>query len=254
MLGQFATSVDLVEVYATVTDSTGQPVTSLTSADFRVAEDDNAQTITVFSAGDFPLSVVVALDRSFSMAGERLALAKDAARAFIEALRPDDEVMVLAIGSEIQTITPPAPARAAANGPRATTRERHMEQADDFDIVLAAAKAGAEWAWGVLFRSLAGPVTGYLASRGASDPEDLTSEAFLQIARNIHSFDGSESAFRSWVFVIAHRRLIDSRVRRGELVPVVVDGAAKLEADALVGPDVGRQYRRASDDETDNHS
>ena len=114
LCGQFASGVSLVEVYATATDRTGQPVTGLTAADFHVAEDDTPQTITIFSAGEFPLSVVVALDRSFSMAGEPLARAKEAARAFVANLRPDDEVMVLAIGSDVQTITPPVPASAAA--------------------------------------------------------------------------------------------------------------------------------------------
>ena len=48
------------------------------------------------------------------MAGPRLALSKQAARHFIAALKPTDEVMVLAIGSEVETITPPVPAREAA--------------------------------------------------------------------------------------------------------------------------------------------
>jgi RNA polymerase sigma factor (sigma-70 family) len=84
----------------------------------------------------------------------------------------------------------------------------------DFETRLRAAKDGAEWAWAEIYRDLAGPVAGYLASRGAAEPDDLTSETFLQIARNISTFDGDESAFRSWVFVIAHRRLIDSRRAR----------------------------------------
>jgi RNA polymerase sigma-70 factor (ECF subfamily) len=84
----------------------------------------------------------------------------------------------------------------------------------DFETRLRAAKDGAEWAWAEIYRDLAGAVSGYLANRGAAEPEDLTSETFLQIARNISTFVGDESAFRSWVFVIAHRRLIDSRRAR----------------------------------------
>ncbi len=84
----------------------------------------------------------------------------------------------------------------------------------DFETRLRAAKRGAEWAWAAIYRDLAGVVSGYLANRGAAEPEDLTSETFLQIARNISTFEGDESAFRSWVFVIAHRRLIDSRRAR----------------------------------------
>ena len=86
---------------------------------------------------------------------------------------------------------------------------------ESFHDVLAAAKAGAEWAWADLYRSLAGQVTGYLRSRGAADPEDVTSEAFLNIARAIHTFEGDENSFRSWIFVIAHRRLIDDRRSAG---------------------------------------
>jgi RNA polymerase sigma factor (sigma-70 family) len=84
----------------------------------------------------------------------------------------------------------------------------------DFETRLRAAQDGAEWAWAEIYRDLAGAVAGYLANRGAAEPEDLTSETFLQIARNISTFDGDESSFRSWVFVIAHRRLIDSRRAR----------------------------------------
>jgi RNA polymerase sigma-70 factor (ECF subfamily) len=85
---------------------------------------------------------------------------------------------------------------------------------ENFSTRLEAAKSGRDWAWADLYRELAGPVTGYLASRGATDAEDLASETFLQVARNIHSFDGDEASFRSWVFVIAHRRLLDSRRSR----------------------------------------
>jgi Ca-activated chloride channel family protein len=113
-IATFSSGINLVEVYATVTDAKGEPVTGLTVADFRVTEDQTAQTISTFAAGQFPLSITIAIDRSFSMAGERLARSKRAAQAFIEALGPTDEVMVLAIGSEIETITPPVPAREAA--------------------------------------------------------------------------------------------------------------------------------------------
>jgi RNA polymerase sigma factor (sigma-70 family) len=90
-----------------------------------------------------------------------------------------------------------------------------MTLGESFEDVLQAAKQGGDWAWARLYRDLAGPVMGYLASRGAHEPEDLAAETFLQIARNIHKFDGPESSFRSWVFVIAHRRMIDARRAAG---------------------------------------
>ena len=114
---QFTSGVSLVEVYATVTDRQGSPVTGLTAADFRVLEDGSPQTITAFAAGEFPLAVAVAVDRSFSMAGERgarLNMAKSAARAFIGALKPQDQVMVIAIGSDTSVVAPLSANHAAA--------------------------------------------------------------------------------------------------------------------------------------------
>ena len=84
-----------------------------------------------------------------------------------------------------------------------------------FSVALAAARNGEEWAWRDFYTSLIGPITGYLRTRGAGDPDDLAAESFLQAARNIDQFDGDESAFRSWMFVIAHRRLIDERRKTG---------------------------------------
>ena len=114
LAGQFASGVNLVEVYATVTNAQGEPVTDLGRDAFHVFEDGAPQTIATFTAGDVPLSVAIALDRSFSMAGERLRIAKRAAAAFVAALRPDDEVMIVTIGSEVETIMAPGLARDAA--------------------------------------------------------------------------------------------------------------------------------------------
>ena len=103
---------------------------------------------------------------------------------------------------------------------------------ETFDSLLEAAKAGAEWAWASLFRELSGPVTGYLASRGAAEPEDVSSEVFLNVARGIHSFKGDRDSFRSWVFVIAHRKLIDerrSRARQPHLAGFPEDTSSKSE-------------------------
>ena len=58
-------------------------------------------------------------------------------------------------------------------------------------------------------------VVAYLRGQGAADPEDLASEAFVGAVRGLDSFEGDEAAFRSWVLVIAHRRLLDERRRHG---------------------------------------
>jgi Ca-activated chloride channel homolog len=99
--------VNVVEVYATVTDQSGEPLRGLMRDDFVIREDNQQQTISTFAAGDFPLSVAIAVDRSFSMAqGGRLSVAKSAAKVFLRELRGEDEAMVLAIGSTVETVAP----------------------------------------------------------------------------------------------------------------------------------------------------
>jgi RNA polymerase sigma factor (sigma-70 family) len=83
-----------------------------------------------------------------------------------------------------------------------------------FDAVLAAARDGAPWAFERMFTALAPAVTGYLRVQGSAEPDDLTSEVFVAILRNLRTFQGDEASFRSWVFTIAHRRLLDERRRR----------------------------------------
>lgn len=104
---QFTGGVSLVEVYATVTDRQGEPLTNLKAGDFRVRQDGEPRAVTAFASGEFPLAVAVAVDRSFSMGGKenRLKAAKTAARAFITALRPTDQVMVVAIGSDTDVVS-----------------------------------------------------------------------------------------------------------------------------------------------------
>jgi RNA polymerase sigma-70 factor, ECF subfamily len=110
-----------------------------------------------------------------------------------------------------------------------------------FTSLLGAAREGSEAAWQELYGGLAPVVLGYLRANGSPDPEDVLSEVFLQVARDLVRFDGDEKGFRSWVFTIAHHRLIDARrhsARRPvELLPEPpepVDRAEDAADEALV--------------------
>jgi Ca-activated chloride channel family protein len=102
---QFSSGVNLVEVYAAVLDQDGMPVTGVKREDFTVLEDGQPQPLSAFAEGDFPLSVALAIDRSFSMA-KPLPTEVSAARTFLGELRPQDQSMIVAIGSEIETLSP----------------------------------------------------------------------------------------------------------------------------------------------------
>jgi Ca-activated chloride channel homolog len=103
---QFRSGVDLVEVYATVSDARGEPVPGLTRDDFIVDEDGRRQEIRTFSAGEFPLSLAVGIDRSFSMALVGFPGVTRAVRGFLRALRPGDQAMLVGIGSETEVLAP----------------------------------------------------------------------------------------------------------------------------------------------------
>jgi len=108
----FSGGVDVVEVYATVTDASGAVVDGLTPDRFEVLEDDAPQAIEVFAAGQFPLTVALGVDRSWSMAGEPLAVAKLAAGTFLESLGQADRSLVVAIDSRAEVVAPLAMSRA----------------------------------------------------------------------------------------------------------------------------------------------
>ncbi len=122
-----------------------------------------------------------------------------------------------------------------------------------FDDVLLAAQTGAGWAFTKLYQELAGVVTGYLRKQGAVEPDDVASETFLHVFRNIRSFEGGEAGFRSWVFTIAHHRLVDER-RRASRRPATVDLDALDWMDGLDGDTTARVVDDvASDQELDRH-
>ena len=82
---------------------------------------------------------------------------------------------------------------------------------DEFEKMLAAARAGAEWAVTALYRDMHPRLHRYLWAREPRAAEDLESEVWLAVAGALGRFVGGELAFRGWVFSIARRRLADYR-------------------------------------------
>lgn len=90
--------IDFVELYTTVLDKEGRPVTGLAAGDFRVAEDGVAQEIRRFErVEDRPIHAEVLLDVSASMDEEdRLPQARDAALGFLEQIiTPKDRAALI---------------------------------------------------------------------------------------------------------------------------------------------------------------
>lgn len=86
-----------------------------------------------------------------------------------------------------------------------------MTLGGDFDDLLRAAQANAGWAFTRLHGWLAAPVSAYVRVQGAREVEDIVSEVFLAAFTWVGTFAGNECQFRSWVFTIAHHRIVDAR-------------------------------------------
>jgi RNA polymerase sigma-70 factor, ECF subfamily len=97
-----------------------------------------------------------------------------------------------------------------------------LERGTELGRLVSEARQGSIKAFDDIYRSLAGQVASYLRWHRATDPDGLTNDVFAQVHRNLPRFEGDEQGFRSWVFTIAHHRMIDDR-RRANRQPRLQD-------------------------------
>jgi RNA polymerase sigma-70 factor (ECF subfamily) len=90
---------------------------------------------------------------------------------------------------------------------------------------IEAARQGDRDALARLYRWLDVDLVRYLGFQDADAAEDIASETWIAVARNLRTFEGDARDFRRWVFTIAKRRLIDHR-RRVRTRPTTVSIAA----------------------------
>jgi VWFA-related protein len=98
---EFRAAANTVSVRATVVDAAGRIVPDLTRADFEVYDNGRLQPLTVFDAGQRPISIVVMVDRSSSM-HPHASRVEAAARAFVANLMPGDRARLGSFADEIR--------------------------------------------------------------------------------------------------------------------------------------------------------
>jgi RNA polymerase sigma-70 factor, ECF subfamily len=111
--------------------------------------------------------------------------------------------------------------------------------ADDFDATLAELLAGDEDAFRHAYRSLNPGLVRYLTVLvGAGDAEDVASETWAQVCRDLPKFRGDGDGFRGWVGTIGRHRAMDHlrAVRRrpqqsGTSEAVLVERPSRDEVD-----------------------
>ncbi|MFE9425501.1 RNA polymerase sigma factor [Kitasatospora sp. NPDC006697] len=106
---------------------------------------------------------------------------------------------------------------ADAAGPPPTPPAAAPPSDDPLDLAVRAAQAGDEEAFRQVFRTVQPLLLRYLRVLvgGETDAEDIASETWLQIARDLHGFQGDGDGFRGWAATIARHRALDHlRARR----------------------------------------
>jgi VWFA-related protein len=99
--------VNLVELYTTVTDASGDLVRGLTADDFQVLEAGRPQTVARFElVENLPLTLGFAIDTSVSMSAS-LVEAQRAAQGFLSKLQPRDRAFVVGFSSRPYLVMPP---------------------------------------------------------------------------------------------------------------------------------------------------
>ncbi|GAA0267480.1 RNA polymerase sigma factor [Actinomadura nitritigenes] len=85
---------------------------------------------------------------------------------------------------------------------------------DDLDRALRAAQQGDEGSFRVLYRDVQPRLIRFAGALVGADAEDVTSEAWLQIARDLPAFRGDIDGFRGWTATITRHRALDHLRRR----------------------------------------
>jgi Ca-activated chloride channel homolog len=96
----FSTKVESVRVDVLVLDN-GRPVRGLAAADFEIADNGVPQQVDLVSFERIPLNVVLALDMSDSLAGERLSQLQEASRAVLDGLTKDDQAALVTFSNVV---------------------------------------------------------------------------------------------------------------------------------------------------------
>ena len=81
----------------------------------------------------------------------------------------------------------------------------------DLADALERARSGDEAGFLELWRALQPRLLRYLRVLSCGDAEDVASETWLQVVRDLHRFSGSEDDFRRWLFTVGGTGLSTAR-------------------------------------------
>lgn len=124
-------------------------------------------------------------------------------------VRPDDAAVALPVVPALQ------PSATAAVRRTPARRSRALEADAGLTADLERARAGDDAAFTCVFRAIQPGLLRYLSTMVGADAEDIASEAWAQVCRDLGKFRGDIDGFRGWVVTIARHRAIDHLRARG---------------------------------------
>jgi RNA polymerase sigma-70 factor, ECF subfamily len=101
-----------------------------------------------------------------------------------------------------------------------TQAEPTRDRADELVGAIKAALAGSDEGFRMLYRAVQPGLLRYLKALVGPDAEDVASETWLQVVRDLGSFKGDGDAFRRWAVTIGRHRAMD-HLRRNQRRPSI---------------------------------
>jgi RNA polymerase sigma-70 factor, ECF subfamily len=145
-----------------------------------------------------------------------------------------------------------SPGRAGASARTRSGTQAEPEDAAELGEVLARARQGDSEAFRRLYRDLQPRLLRYLhAMAGHQDAEDIASETWLQVTRDLAGFTGTYDGFRGWVTTIARHRALD-HLRRNQRKPSLPVPAEDLAAWPATGDSADTAQRALDAVATEN--
>ena len=108
--------------------------------------------------------------------------------------------------------------------------ELNPETPDELSSAVQSARDGDEHAFRALYRAVQPGLLRYLQVLVGADAEDVASETWLHVIKDLHRFKGDGQGFRRWAVTIGRNRALDHlrHHQRRPAVPTPIDALAEV--------------------------
>jgi VWFA-related protein len=236
---------NLVTIPATVLDRDGRFVTNLRKEDFQIFENGIEQEIALFEPVEKECTVLILLDVSGSMSYHLAELA-DSASIFVNQLRPDDQLITVSFGEDIELLTQRTKVKDLKKGiklrPMSTYRNTMVYDAVEFALKKMKKIRGRKAI--VLFSDGVGSGLSASAKSNLRDAEEQESLIYtMQFTFSPPTPSGyvNTKKFNKWA-ATASNYMRDLAQKTGGRHYRIEDIADLDKTFGLVGDELGRQY------------